>query len=93
VFTRILVPLDGSEMAERALVHAAQMADIFDAELILLRAAFLVEVPGFDLDEVRPEKRSAAHQPGIRPPVHRFDRRSQRDPGDRHRWVARRAMP
>jgi nucleotide-binding universal stress UspA family protein len=53
VFTRILVPLDGSKMAERALVHAAQMADIFDAELILLRAAFLVEVPGFDLDEVR----------------------------------------
>jgi nucleotide-binding universal stress UspA family protein len=53
VFTRILVPLDGSEVAEIALVHAAQMADIFNAELILLRAAFLDEVPNVDLDEAR----------------------------------------
>ena len=53
MFTRILVPLDGSEVAEIALVHAAQMADIFDAELILLRAAYLAEVPNFELDETR----------------------------------------
>jgi len=53
VYTRILVPLDGSEMAESALVHAAQMADIFDAELILLRAAFLDAASEVDLGEAR----------------------------------------
>jgi nucleotide-binding universal stress UspA family protein len=44
VYTRILVPLDGSEVAEGALAHAVQMADIFGAELILLRVAFLPSV-------------------------------------------------
>ncbi len=53
MYTRILVPLDGSEPAEGALVHAAQMADIFDAELILFRAIYLTQVPDLDLDEVR----------------------------------------
>jgi len=57
VYTRILVPLDGSEAAESALAHAAQMADIFDAEIILLRAAFLdampPEMPDLELDDVR----------------------------------------
>ncbi|ETX04723.1 MAG: hypothetical protein ETSY2_27165 [Candidatus Entotheonella gemina] len=53
MYTRILVPLDGSQVAENALDHAAQMADIFGAELILLRAAFLDRVPDFDLSEVQ----------------------------------------
>ena len=57
MYTRILVPLDGSEAAESALDHAAQMADIFDAELILLRAAFLdampPEMPELELGDVR----------------------------------------
>lgn len=53
MYTRILVPLDGSEMAERALVHAVHMADIFGAELILLRAAFLDGVPEPDLGELQ----------------------------------------
>jgi len=53
VYTRILVPLDGSEAAESALAHAAQMADLFDAELILLRAAFLDVAPDVDLSEAR----------------------------------------
>ncbi|ETW97507.1 MAG: hypothetical protein ETSY1_22400 [Candidatus Entotheonella factor] len=53
MYTRILVPLDGSPIAEQALVHAAQMAEIFDAELILLRAAFLAQVPDLDLSEAR----------------------------------------
>ena len=53
MYTRILVPLDGSEAAESALDHAAQMADIFDAELILLRAAFLDELPDLELGDVR----------------------------------------
>lgn len=53
MYTRILVPLDGSEAAEEALVHAVQMADIFGAELILLRAAFLAEMPGLDPGEAQ----------------------------------------
>ena len=53
MYTRILVPLDGSDVAEGALAHAAQMADIFDAELILLRVVFLAELPGLDLGEAQ----------------------------------------
>lgn len=45
MYTRILVPLDGSAVAEGALDHALQMADLFGAELILLRAAFLAWLP------------------------------------------------
>ena len=45
VYTRILVPLDGSAVAEGALDHAVQMADRFGSELILLRAAFLSWLP------------------------------------------------
>ena len=36
-YKRILLPLDGSSMAERALPHAAAQAECFGAELILLR--------------------------------------------------------
>jgi nucleotide-binding universal stress UspA family protein len=36
MFNRILVPLDGSTLAERVLPHAMQFARIFDSELILL---------------------------------------------------------
>lgn len=35
---RILVPLDGSELAEQALPYATTLAQKFDAELILFRA-------------------------------------------------------
>jgi nucleotide-binding universal stress UspA family protein len=38
LYRRILVGLDGSELAERALPHAAALADIFDATLMLLAA-------------------------------------------------------
>jgi nucleotide-binding universal stress UspA family protein len=48
VYERILVPLDGSALAETALVHAVQMAEIFQAELILLRVAFVPTFPGSD---------------------------------------------
>jgi len=37
MFERILVPLDGSKLAERALPHAIQFARIFDSSLTLLR--------------------------------------------------------
>lgn len=36
-FTRILVPLDGSEHSETALVRARELAALFDAEIILVR--------------------------------------------------------
>jgi nucleotide-binding universal stress UspA family protein len=37
MFSRILVPLDGSILAERALPHAVQFARIFGASIVLLR--------------------------------------------------------
>ncbi|MFN2165877.1 MAG: universal stress protein [Anaerolineae bacterium] len=37
MYKRILVPLDGSALAEAALPHAATLASRFDAEVILLR--------------------------------------------------------
>lgn len=37
MFNRILVPLDGSAFAERALPHAELIAQIFDATIVLLR--------------------------------------------------------
>ncbi len=54
MFRRILVPLDGSTVAEGALAHAVQMADRFGAELILLRTAFLSWVPEFERADVQP---------------------------------------
>lgn len=53
MYTRILVPLDGSVVAEGALAHAVQMADLFGAELILFRVAFLPQAPGLDLTEIK----------------------------------------
>lgn len=37
MYTRILVPLDGSDTAEQALPHAAALAELFNAEVVLLR--------------------------------------------------------
>jgi nucleotide-binding universal stress UspA family protein len=37
MYSRILVPLDGSHLAERSIIHAAEFARIFGACLILLR--------------------------------------------------------
>ena len=37
MFSRILVPLDGSTLAERAIPHAEQFARIFGADIILLQ--------------------------------------------------------
>jgi nucleotide-binding universal stress UspA family protein len=38
VFTRILVPLDGSELAEQVLPHVETLADKFGSTVMLLRA-------------------------------------------------------
>jgi len=37
MYKKILVPLDGSELAEKALDHAEKLAEAFDAEVILLQ--------------------------------------------------------
>jgi nucleotide-binding universal stress UspA family protein len=37
MYKKILVPLDGSELAEKALDHAEKLAETFDAEVILLQ--------------------------------------------------------
>jgi len=44
MYSRILLPLDGSPLAEQALPHAAALAETFQAELILLKV--LPPVPG-----------------------------------------------
>ena len=53
MFKRILVPLDGSAFAERAIPHAEQFARIFGADLILLRV----------LDVSSPQDSAAAVDP------------------------------
>lgn len=37
MYRRLLVPLDGSALAEKALAHAQELARLFGSELILLR--------------------------------------------------------
>jgi nucleotide-binding universal stress UspA family protein len=48
MYSRILVPLDGSELAQVALPHAVHLAQLFQAELILLRVAYAAAYPGSD---------------------------------------------
>lgn len=39
-YSKILLPLDGSELAERAIPHAEELARCFQAQLFLLRVVF-----------------------------------------------------
>ena len=55
-FTNVLAPLDGSELAERALYGAATLADLFGAKLTLLRIV-----------EIAPDVATVAIGPGIFP--------------------------
>jgi nucleotide-binding universal stress UspA family protein len=48
MFQRILVPLDGSPLAERALAPATMLAKRFDAGLLLVRAILVRVFPGAD---------------------------------------------
>ncbi len=48
MYKKILVPLDGSKLAEAVLPHVREMAKILDAELILLRVALAHPLPGID---------------------------------------------
>lgn len=45
MYTRIVVPLDGSELAERAIVEARRFSDAFKAPIHLVRA---VDLTGYD---------------------------------------------
>ena len=49
--TNILVPLDGSELAERALPPALALAQKHDAQLVIVRAAEAHTLPGTDQSE------------------------------------------
>lgn len=42
---KILVPLDGSKLAEKAIPYAEEMAHKFQAEVILLRVLTAVDIP------------------------------------------------
>ncbi len=43
MYKRILIPLDGSPLAEQALPHAISLAEHFHSELVLLRV--LIPLP------------------------------------------------
>ena len=54
MYKKILVPLDGSQRAEAILVHAQQLASLFEAELIFLQVfqlSHLVNLPGAGEEE------------------------------------------
>lgn len=46
MYKKILVPVDGSELARRALDHAEELAKTFDAEIILLQVISIIQVYG-----------------------------------------------
>jgi nucleotide-binding universal stress UspA family protein len=46
MYKRILVPLDGSELAEKALDHAEKLAETFDSEIILLQVVPFMPIYG-----------------------------------------------
>jgi nucleotide-binding universal stress UspA family protein len=61
MYKKILVPLDGSALAEKALYHAERLAKTFDAEIILLQVVPLMpiyadpELTPFIVDEIKKE--------------------------------------
>ncbi len=66
MFKRILVPLDGSKLAEAALKQACHLAKLTDAELILVRATILPTIPmgtvPIDITELRENERRGVAQ-------------------------------
>ncbi len=46
MYKKILVPLDGSELAKKALDHAEELAKTFDAEIILFQVVPLMPIYG-----------------------------------------------
>jgi nucleotide-binding universal stress UspA family protein len=67
MFKRILVPLDGSPLAEQALLPASRIADRFDSSLLLLRVVTPDRpLPGFSPVTLRP---AAEPVGGTHPPL------------------------
>ena len=65
MYKKILVPLDGSELAEKALDHAEKLAEPFDAEIILFQVVPLVPIyaaPEFVTPFVVDQKQKEAAQ-------------------------------
>src|SRR3990172_781977 len=66
MFDKILVPLDGSQLAELALAPAFRLAEQFGAELILLRVAVpepvWAGVPGLALSAYSDDKGELEHE-------------------------------
>ncbi|RPI99329.1 MAG: universal stress protein [Deltaproteobacteria bacterium] len=46
MYRKILVPLDGSPLAEKALDHASKLAKIFDSEIILFQVVHFMPIYG-----------------------------------------------
>jgi nucleotide-binding universal stress UspA family protein len=46
MYKRILVPLDGSELAKKALDHAEKLAETFDSEIILFQVVPFMPIYG-----------------------------------------------
>jgi len=57
MYTKILVPLDGSALSERALTHAEEIAKGTGAELILMQ---VIGIPLADVPEVGPAEEEKA---------------------------------
>ncbi len=64
MYKKILVPLDGSPLAEQAIEPAIKIAKRHEAEIVLVRAAELTVLPPatwsyLDVDEVHKEERAS----------------------------------
>ena len=46
MYKKILVPLDGSPLAEKALDHAIKLSKIFDSEIILFQVVHFMPIYG-----------------------------------------------
>jgi nucleotide-binding universal stress UspA family protein len=53
MFARILVPLDGSDLAEAVLAEVSELATLHGAEVVLLRVALAHALPGVDQTELQ----------------------------------------
>jgi nucleotide-binding universal stress UspA family protein len=63
MYKKILVPLDGSELAKKALDHAEKLAETFDSEIILFQVVPFMPIygtpelmPPFIIDEKQKEE-------------------------------------
>jgi nucleotide-binding universal stress UspA family protein len=66
----VLVPLDGSDLSERALPYAAACAKAFGSRLVLVTAVYIADIPGHDTwseeELMRPRDVIAEYLTGVR---------------------------